>query len=59
MALTPEGENLRKAVKWISEELKFSPETHKESDIVNQAAMKFNLSPAETDFLYRFLKEQR
>ena len=59
MPLTPEGENLRKAVKWISEEQKYSPETHKDSDIINQAAIKFNLSPAETDFLYRFLKEQQ
>ncbi len=59
MVMTPEGENLRKAVKWISEEKQYSPGTHKDSDIINEAAMKFNLSPAETDFLYRFLKEQK
>lgn len=52
----PEGAGIRKAVKWISEmraEGKTSLPT-----LIDQACMRFNLSPKDCDFLIRFFREQ-
>jgi hypothetical protein len=57
MSIQPEGEDLRKAVKWISEERTSKPEK-KLLDIVNEACLKFNLPPKDADFLIRFLKKK-
>jgi hypothetical protein len=46
----PKGENLRKAVKWISEEHQYDPE-RKYQSIIEEACLKFNLSPAEAEYL--------
>lgn len=53
----PQGEALRKAVKWISERRKEEdcPARHK---LVEEACLKFNLSPSDAEFLQRFLKGQ-
>jgi len=51
MSIQPEGENLRKAVKWISEERQGKGGKIKE--IIESACIKFNLSPKEADFLAR------
>ena len=55
MTIKPKNENLRNAVKWIGETRKYEPDkkTHK---LVEEAALKFNLSPTDTEFLYRFLR---
>lgn len=55
MSIQPEGEQLRNAVKWISEQRQDGRADHKQ--LVGDAALKFNLSPMETDYLQRFLKE--
>ena len=44
-SLVPEGENLRRAVRWLSEH---APPT---ADIINQAACQFDLTPLEEEFL--------
>jgi hypothetical protein len=57
MSIQPQGEDLRKAVKWVSEERKY----HSEKDlraIVQEACMKFDLSPIDGDFLLRHLLEK-
>lgn len=53
--MLPEGEKLRKAVKWLSEMVREYPEkTRKE--IILEAEVKFDLSPKECEFLQkRFL----
>ncbi len=51
--IQPEGENLRKAVKWISEEHKYNPEI-KYSKLIEEACLKFNLSPKEAEYLAKF-----
>jgi len=53
--LLPEGDKLRKAVKWLSDMVKECPEkTRKE--IILEAEVKFDLSPKECEFLQkRFL----
>jgi len=55
MSLEPKKEDLRKAVKWISETRKYEPGKSNQQ-LAEEAAMKFNLSPTDTEFLYRFLR---
>ncbi len=48
--IQPKGENLRKAVKWISEEHQYNPaRTHR--SIIEEACLKFNLSPMDAEYL--------
>jgi hypothetical protein len=54
----PQGEDLRKAVKWISEERQSSPQK-KLAKLVEEASVKFDLSPADAEFLFKFFKEQK
>jgi hypothetical protein len=49
----PEGEEIRRAIKWISEMRQTQPDK-KLSKLVEEAALKFDLSPQQTDFLYNF-----
>jgi hypothetical protein len=56
--IMPEGEALRKAVKWISEKRKENPEIDI-SRMVNEAGMRFDLSPKDQEFLFRFCKEEK
>lgn len=57
MGLKPKGEILKNAVKWISEERVKDPSGNPLL-IVDKAAVRFNLSPKDTDFLYRFVKDE-
>ena len=54
MPVQPEGEDLRKAVKWISEERKYNPEA-KPAKLVEEACLKFDLSPKDADYLTKFV----
>ncbi len=56
--IMPQGEHVRKAVKWISEERQ-GRSSRKLSVLIDEAAVKFNLSPAETEFLLKFFTEQK
>ena len=56
MSIQPQGEDLRRAVKWVSEERKYNPQKDV-SAIVQEACMKFDLSPKDEDFLLRRLLE--
>lgn len=55
--IQPEGEDLRKAVKWISEALK-QDDTAPVSRLIQEASFKFNLSPKDELFLLSFYKEK-
>ena len=57
MSIQPKGEDLRKAVKWVSEERKFNP-GKKSKTLIEEACMKFDLSPKDADFLLRYLLGQ-
>ena len=57
MGIQPESEEIRKAVKWISEERKYSPEKGL-NKLIQEACLKFDLSPSEAEFLSRFVKEK-
>ena len=56
--IQPEGENLRKAVQWISDERKYGPEK-KPAKLMEEACFKFNLSPADAEYLANFLKQSQ
>ena len=53
MSIEPQGENLRKAVKWISEERTVNTQADLKK-LVENACIRFNLSPKDEDFLLRF-----
>ena len=57
MTIQPKGEDLRKAVKWVSGERKYNPEKELKT-LIEEACLKFNLSPVDADFLLRTLLEQ-
>jgi hypothetical protein len=54
----PEGGAVRKAIQWVS---KMREEGVKESlaILVEQASVRFNLSPKDSEFLTRFFNEQQ
>ncbi len=52
MSIQPQGEEIRRAVKWVSEEQKFNTQ-RSVKDMVEEACLKFDLSPQEADFLMR------
>jgi hypothetical protein len=56
--IMPEGEDLRKAVKWISEERQSYP-GKKLAKLVEEASVKFDLSPADAEYLFRFFKKEQ
>ena len=56
MNIQPEGEDLRKAVKWISEERELNPEKALK-ELIEGASVTFDLSPKDEEFLYRFFKK--
>jgi hypothetical protein len=59
MSIQPKGEDLRKAVKWVSEERKYNKEKELKA-LIEEACLKFNLSPIDADFLLRtLLKEEK
>ena len=48
--IQPKGENLRKAVKWISEERQYRPD-RKYQSLIEEACLKFNLTPLDAEYL--------
>jgi hypothetical protein len=57
MSIQPKGEDLRRAVKWVSEERKYNPDKEQKA-LIEEACVKFDLSPLDADFLLRKLLEQ-
>jgi len=51
--IQPKGEPVRKAVKWISEHLREDAGRQK-GPLIREAALRFNLSPKEEEFLREF-----
>ncbi|PIE74678.1 MAG: hypothetical protein CSA18_03765 [Deltaproteobacteria bacterium] len=52
----PENHAVKKAVQWISSEMKANPSL-KRSELIHKASLRFNLSPAETENLFGATKE--
>jgi hypothetical protein len=54
--LQSQGDALKKAVEWVSEQRKKTPDTPA-AKLANEAALKFDLSPKDSEFLLRFVKK--
>jgi hypothetical protein len=52
----PEGEAIRRAVKWISSEMETNPDKTRR-ELLNEAVMRFDLSPKDSDFLMEFYRK--
>ncbi len=55
--MMPDGEDMRKAVKWISESLETNPDQSR-MKLIEEAVFKFDLSPIDTDFLINFFRKK-
>jgi hypothetical protein len=53
--ILPEGEDLRRAVKWISGNLQDDPERSVQP-LVQEAIFKFDLSPKDGEYLLGFFR---
>jgi hypothetical protein len=53
----PQGDALKKAIEWVSEQRKKAPDTPAVK-LANQAALQFDLSPKDSEFLIRFVKQE-
>ncbi|GLI33451.1 hypothetical protein [Desulforhabdus amnigena] len=56
--IMPEGESIRRAVKWISARLEESP-SESPMKYVNEAVSRFDLSSKETEFLMEFYRQRK
>jgi hypothetical protein len=56
--LLPDGEDIRRAVKWVSDNLKEDPEQPVQP-LVQKAIFKFDLSPRDSDFLINFYSKTK
>ncbi len=54
--IMPEGDSIRKAVKWISDMLQEAPGKSVQK-LVNEAVLRFDLSPKEALFLTEFYRK--
>jgi hypothetical protein len=52
----PEGEAIRKAIKWISGELQKDPKKSLQQ-LSSDAVLRFDLSPKEAEFLSNFYRK--
>lgn len=57
MSILPEGEHLRRAAEWIACELKRNPDVAV-TKLLDEAGMRYNLTPKESDALFRLLTEK-
>ena len=57
MTVIPENEQLKRAVKWISEQLR-KDENQRKAELINQATLRFDLSPKQAEFLINFYKSK-
>ncbi|MEW6587042.1 MAG: hypothetical protein AB1442_15715 [Nitrospirota bacterium] len=58
MSILPEGEQLRRAVRWIAEERE-TGEAASLAKLIGEACIKFDLSPADAEFLANFFAAEQ
>ena len=56
MSILPEGEQLRRAVKWVADERIEHPDESLFA-LVEKACLKFDLTPKDEEFLTHYLTE--
>jgi hypothetical protein len=55
--LLPEGEELRRAIRWISGNIQENPDQRVQT-LVQEAIFKFDLSPRDAEFLIGFYRQK-
>jgi len=55
-SLMPEGESLRRALRWLSDRRQEDPRAPR-AKLISDASERFDLSPVEEEFLLRDWKE--
>jgi hypothetical protein len=58
MSIQPEGEDLRKAVRWISEQRQCEPGINA-NKLAEEAGIKFDLSPKDAAVLAKIIREEK
>ena len=56
-SILPEGTAIRKAVQWVSKLREEGNTTL--ATLIEEACVRFNLSPKDSDFLHRFFSEAK
>jgi len=56
--LLPDGEDVRRAVKWVSANLQENPD-QSAMPLVQEAIFKFDLSPMDAEFLIGFYRKRK
>ena len=56
--MLPDGEDIRRAVKWISGNLMENPD-QRVQPLAQEAIFKFDLSPKDADFLINFYSQKK
>lgn len=56
--IMPEGEEIQKAIKWVSMNLEEKADQPLQK-LVEKAVFKFDLSPVDTEFLIGFFKKMK
>ncbi|MGD9577026.1 MAG: hypothetical protein AB7Y74_02100 [Syntrophorhabdus sp.] len=56
--ILPEGEDLRRAIKWVSANLQEGP-GKLIPQLVEEATFKFDLSPKDSEFLMGFFRQRK
>ncbi|HJV34514.1 hypothetical protein [Geomonas sp.] len=57
-SVLPEGEDLRRAVKWVSGHLLDDPD-HPLQPLIQEAVFKFDLSPRDAELLISFYRKNK
>lgn len=55
--IMPEGEEIRSAIKWVSMNLEENAD-QSINKLIEKAVFKFDLSPADNEFLMNFFKKK-
>ena len=56
--IMPEGEEIQRAIKWVSENLEEKREQSLQK-LVEKAVFKFDLSPVDAEFLASFFRNRK
>lgn len=57
MSILPEGEQLRRAIKWISDQRLDNPQASLPK-LIGEACLKFDLTPKDSEILMQFYAEK-
>ena len=57
--VSPQGANVRKAVQWISDKRQYEPDKSGPLvTLIEKAAQRFDLSPKDQEFIFRFFSNK-